>query len=63
MRPQVKSHMSELRRGSSRRFTAIHPTKKQEKPQINHLTLLEARKKEQTKPKISRKKEIIKISE
>ena len=37
--------------------------KKQEKSQINHLTLYlkELEKEEQTKPKVSRRKEIIKI--
>ena len=39
--------------------------KKQEKSQINNLTyhLKELEKEEQTKPKVSRKKEIIKIRE
>ena len=48
------------------KFIAIQPTsKKQEKPQINNLTLhwkgLE--KEEQSKPKVNRRKDIIKIKE
>ena len=47
-----------------RKFIAIQAyLKKQEKPQINNLTLhlKELENKEQTKPKVSRRKEIIKI--
>ena len=50
-----------MRRGN---FIAIQPhLKKQEKSQINNLTLhlKELWKEEQTKPKVSRMKEIIKI--
>ena len=46
------------------KFTAIQAyLKKQEKSQINNLTLnlKELEKEEQTKPKVSRRKEIIKI--
>ena len=46
------------------KFIAIRSyLKKQEKPQINSLTLYlkELEKEEQTKPKVSRRKEIIKI--
>ena len=46
------------------KFIAIHTyLKKQEKSQINNLTLnlKEPEKEEQTKPKVSRRKEIIKI--
>ena len=46
------------------KFIAIQSyLKKQEKSQINNLTLhlKELQKKEQTKPKVSRRKEIIKI--
>ena len=46
------------------KFIAIQAyLKKQEKSQINHLTLhlKELEKEEQTKPKVSRRKEIIKI--
>ena len=48
----------------SRKFIAIQSyLKKQEKSQINNLTLnlKELKKEEQTKPKVSRRKEIIKI--
>ena len=47
------------------KFTAIQSyLKKQEKSQINNLTLhlKELEKEEQTKPKVSRRKEIIKIT-
>ena len=47
-----------------RKFTAIQSyLKKQEKSQINNLKLLlkELEKKQQTEPKVSRRKEIIKI--
>ena len=46
------------------KFIAIQAyLKKQEKSQINHLTLhlKELEKEEQTKPKVSRRKEVIKI--
>ena len=46
------------------KFIAIQAyRKKQEKSQVNHLTLhlKELEKEEQTKPKVSRRKEIIKI--
>ena len=46
------------------KFIAIHAyLRKQEKFQINHLTLhiKELQKEERTKPKVSRRKEIIKI--
>ena len=50
----------------SGKFMAIQAyLRKQEKSQINNLTLYleELKKEEQTKPKISRRKEIIKIRE
>ena len=46
------------------KFIAIQSyPKKQEKSQVNHLTLYlkQLEKKEQTKPKVSRRKEIIKL--
>ena len=49
---------------SKRKFIAIQAyLKKQEKSQVNNLNLhlKELEKEEQTKPKVSRKKEIIKI--
>ena len=47
-----------------RKFIAIQAFLKKEKSQITHLTYhLTELEKEQTKPKVSRKKEIIKIRE
>ena len=48
------------------KFIAMHAyLKKQEKSQVNNLTLhqKELEKEEQTKPKVSRRKEIIKITD
>ena len=46
------------------KFTVIQACKKQEKSQINNLTYhLKELEKEQTKPKVSRRKEIIKSRE
>ena len=50
-------------KSSSKREIYSNTIKKQEKSQINNLTLhlKELEKEEQTKPKVSRRKEIIKI--